>query len=130
MRKSTHPQATLVITTNLPLAHRLKWTYCLPHPHSLNKKKKEKEKEKKVKKEKKEKKENGDWNGVAEGKEMSPETGGDPGKERQILADLASLCHGKEAKGQQCCEHVRHKAQSSRVLGWDGAAGCGRGAIG
>lgn len=51
-------------------------------------------------------------------------------RERQILADLASLCHGKEAKGQQDCEHVCHKAQSSRVLGWDGAAGCGRGAIG
>ena len=51
-------------------------------------------------------------------------------KERQILADLASLCHRKEAKGEQVCEHVRHKAQSSRVLGWDGAAGGGRGAIG
>ena len=46
MRKSTHPQATLSITTNLPLSHCLKWTYSLPHPHPLNKKKKEKEKEK------------------------------------------------------------------------------------
>ena len=31
-------------------------------------------------KEKKEKKENGDWNGVAEGIGMSPEAGGDPCK--------------------------------------------------
>lgn len=72
MRKSSHPQATLIITTNLPLPHRLKRTYCLPHPHAL-KKKKEKE-VKMVKKEKKEK--NGDWNGVAEGMEMSPDAGG------------------------------------------------------
>ena len=50
-------------------------------------------------------------------------------KERQILADLASLCHGKEAKGQQGSEHVACKAQSTRVLGWDGAAGGGRGSI-
>ena len=49
--------------------------------------------------------------------------------ERQILADLASLCHGKEAKGQQGCEHVGCKAQSARVLGWDGAAGGGRGSL-
>ncbi|CAM9212696.1 unnamed protein product, partial [Rangifer tarandus platyrhynchus] len=44
-------------------------------------------------------------------------------KERQKRADLVSLCHGKEAKRQQGCEHMHHKAQSSRVLGWDGAAG-------
>lgn len=44
----------------------------MPHPHAL-KKKKEKE-VKMVKKEKKEK--NGDWNGVAEGMEMSPDAGG------------------------------------------------------
>ncbi|CAM9212943.1 unnamed protein product [Rangifer tarandus platyrhynchus] len=55
MRKSSHPQATLIITTKLPLPHRLKRTYCLPHPHAL-KKKKEKE-VKMVKKEKKEKNE-------------------------------------------------------------------------
>ena len=51
-------------------------------------------------------------------------------KERQIHADLASLCHGKKAKGQQVCEHVRYKAQSHGVLERDGAAGRGRGAIG
>ena len=83
-----------------------------------------------MKKEKKEKKENGDWSGVAEGMGMSPAAGGDPCKERQILADLAALCHGNEAKGQQGCEHMHHKAQSNRVLGWEGAAGRGRGAIG
>ena len=37
-------------------------------------------------------------------------------KERKILADLASLCHGKEVRGQQVCEHLDHKAQSGRVL--------------
>lgn len=41
-------------------------------------------------------------------------------KERKILADLASLCHGKEVRGQQGCEHLDHKAQSGRLLGWDG----------
>ena len=51
-------------------------------------------------------------------------------KERKLLADLASLCHGKEARGQQGCEHLDHKAQSGRVLEWDGGAGGGRGAIG
>ena len=45
MRKSSNPQAALIITANLPWAHRLKCTYSLPHPHSLNKKQKEKEKE-------------------------------------------------------------------------------------
>ena len=50
-------------------------------------------------------------------------------KERQILADLASLCHGKEAKGQQDSEHVGCKAQSARVLGRDGPAGGGRASI-
>ena len=45
MRKSSDPQAALIITTNLPRAHRLKWTYSFSHPHSLNKKQKEKEKE-------------------------------------------------------------------------------------
>ena len=51
-------------------------------------------------------------------------------KERKILADLASLCHGKEARGQQGCERLDHKAQSGRLLGWVGGAGGGRGAIG
>ena len=37
-------------------------------------------------------------------------------KERKILADLASLCHGKEVRGQQVCAHLDHKAQSGRVL--------------
>ena len=41
-------------------------------------------------------------------------------QERKILADLASLYHGKEARGQQGCEHLDHKAQSYRLLGWDG----------
>ena len=44
-------------------------------------------------------------------------------KERKILADLASLCHGKEVRGQQGCEHLDHKAQSGRLLGWDGGSG-------
>ena len=51
-------------------------------------------------------------------------------KERKILADLASLCHGKEVRGQQGCEHLDHKAQSGRLLGWDGGSrrweGCNR----
>lgn len=51
-------------------------------------------------------------------------------KARKILADLASLCHGKEARGQQGCEHLDDKAQSGRVLGWDGEAGGGRGTRG
>ena len=51
-------------------------------------------------------------------------------KERKILADLASPCHGKEARGQQGCEHLAHRAKSGRLLGWDGGAGGGRGAIG
>ena len=51
-------------------------------------------------------------------------------KERKILADLASLCHGKEARGQEGCEHLDHKSQSGRLLEWDGGAGGGRGAIG
>lgn len=57
----------------------------MPHLHPLKKKKKEqtkeKEKEKEVKKLKKEKKEkNSDWNGVAEGRGMSPDAGGNPCK--------------------------------------------------
>ena len=44
-------------------------------------------------------------------------------KERKILADLASLCHGKEVRGQQGCEHLDQKAQSGRLLGWDGGSG-------
>ena len=51
-------------------------------------------------------------------------------QKRKILADLASPCHGKEARGQQGCEHLDHKAQSGRVLEWDGGAGGVRGAIG
>ena len=51
-------------------------------------------------------------------------------KERKILADLASPCHGKEARGQQGCEHLAHRAKSGRLLGWDGGAGGGTGAIG
>ena len=50
-------------------------------------------------------------------------------KERKILADLASPCHGKEARGQQVCEHLDHKAQSGRVLEWGGLLGGLRGEI-
>jgi len=41
-------------------------------------------------------------------------------KERKILADLSSPCHGKDARGQQVFEHLDHKAQSGRVLEWGG----------
>ena len=51
-------------------------------------------------------------------------------KERKILADLVSLCHGKEVRGQQGCEHLDHKPQSGRLLGLDGGwgwwVGCNR----
>ena len=69
-RKWSHLQPALIITTHLPPPHRLKWTYCLPHPHPLKKKK--------YKKEKKEK--NVDWSGVAEGMGRWPYAGGNPCK--------------------------------------------------
>ena len=50
-------------------------------------------------------------------------------KERKILADLASPCHGKEASGQQVCGNLNHKAQSGRVLEWGGCLGDLRGEI-
>ena len=45
-------------------------------------------------------------------------------KERKILCDLASACHGKEARGQGF-EYLAHSAESSRLKGlgngkWDG----------
>ena len=50
-------------------------------------------------------------------------------KERKILCDLASACHGKEARGQGF-DHLAHSAQSSSLLERDWGTGSGTDGIG
>ena len=47
-RKRSHPRSALIITTHLPPPHRLKWTYCLPHPHPLKKEEEEEGEEEEI----------------------------------------------------------------------------------
>ena len=54
-----------------PPPHRLKWTYCLPHPHPLKKEEEEEEEEEE---------ENVDWGGVTEGMGRWPYAGRNPCK--------------------------------------------------
>ena len=70
-RKRSHPQSALIISTHLPPPHRLKWTYCLPHPHPLKKEEEEEEEEEE---------ENVDWGGVTEGMGRWPYAGRNPCK--------------------------------------------------
>ena len=64
-----------------PPPHRLKWTYCLPHPHPLKKEEEEEEEEGDDEEEEEEKKEkNVDWGGVTQKMEISAYAVGCPCK--------------------------------------------------
>ena len=121
-RKWSHLQPALISTTHLPLPHRLKWTYCLPHPHRLERKKKEEEEEEK-------------WRRISIEAVWSREwergllLGEFRAKEIKILCDLASSCHGKEARAQGF-EHLAHSAQSCSLLERDWGTGSGTDGIG